>query len=98
MTREQVQMFITKTPTHYRDLNPRSLVSWSGPLDQPSIYFYKQNVKQLCLFKQMPKHGEHQLVTIKKVLHLIWTQLIYGVKTTKLGFRVVTPKVAPSAD
>jgi hypothetical protein len=22
MTREQVQLFITKTPTHYRDLNP----------------------------------------------------------------------------
>jgi hypothetical protein len=30
MTREQVQLFITKTATHYRDINPGSLVSWSG--------------------------------------------------------------------
>jgi hypothetical protein len=40
MTREQVQLFITKTPTHYRDLNPGPLVSSLDlrPLDQPSSY------------------------------------------------------------
>jgi hypothetical protein len=41
MTREQVKLFITKTPTHYRDLNlgplVRSLVL--RPLDQPAVKF-----------------------------------------------------------
>jgi hypothetical protein len=31
MTREQVLLFITKTPAHYWDLNPGPLVSQSGP-------------------------------------------------------------------
>jgi hypothetical protein len=31
MTRTQVQLSITKAPTHYRDLNPGPLVSYSGP-------------------------------------------------------------------
>jgi hypothetical protein len=31
MTREQVKLFITKTPTRFRDLNPGPLVSESGP-------------------------------------------------------------------
>jgi hypothetical protein len=31
MTREQVYLFITKTPTHYRDSNPGPLVLQPGP-------------------------------------------------------------------
>jgi hypothetical protein len=30
MTREQRQLFVTKTPTHYRDSTPGSLVLQSG--------------------------------------------------------------------
>jgi hypothetical protein len=48
MTREQVKLFITKTHTDYRDLNPGPLVSKSGPrttgpagriILRPTIYF-----------------------------------------------------------
>jgi hypothetical protein len=39
MTREQVKLFITKTPTHYRDLNPDLwfLRLDLRPLDQPAV-------------------------------------------------------------
>jgi hypothetical protein len=31
MTREEVKLFTTKIPAHYRDLKPRPLVSKAGP-------------------------------------------------------------------
>jgi hypothetical protein len=52
MTREQVYLFITKTPTYYQDL-PRDLWFRSmdlRPLEQPAVKMYLNiNIKVLSL-------------------------------------------------
>jgi hypothetical protein len=41
MTREQVQLFITKTPTHYRDLNPVYFLLCYDDVFRKVVYNYE---------------------------------------------------------